>query len=75
MYSGRLGSNPFFQNAAQIHFKRVGVRRQTKVKVEKTVVHRLDGDIERRPAAHLSLGLRETGHGAYGHQKFLIVIA
>ena len=46
--------NFFFEQAAQLHFERVGARGQTKMQIEKTVVHRLQRKREGKVAVALS---------------------
>src|SRR5579863_4745117 len=58
----------FFEDAAQSYFQDVRVCRQTEMKIEKSVIDGLNGQAERDLGGDLPFHLRETSHGADGHQ-------
>src|SRR5215472_7254303 len=56
-----------FEDAANLHFQLVHVRRQAELGVEEAMVNGLEGKRECSPITCLGLHLCESGHGAYRH--------
>ena len=64
-----VAANHFlFQQAAQLHFQRIGIGRQPEMKIEKTMIDRLERQREGEAGVGLASDLRVSRHGAKWHK-------
>src|ERR1035441_4062766 len=57
-----------FQHPAQLHLQCVGIGWQSKVKIEKTMIHRFERQRKSQLGMDLPSDLRESRHGAKWHR-------
>jgi len=58
----------FLQQTAQLHFQSVRVGRQPEMKIEKSMIHRFQGQHKRQAVTDLASDLRKSGHGTKRHK-------
>ena len=61
------------RNPAQFHFQRISIRRQPKMNIQKTMIHRLERKRKCQLGIHLPSDLRESRHRTKWH-KFQVSI-